>query len=222
MADFLARLREGDQVHPALSSTSAARTVVAVRGSTSSRWPTGWRRWTRRAGSSPDAGQAAPKALPVGDVEAISGCRGARHHPRPCATGRSWRCSTAPVPASPRRSGSTSTTSTWWTAPCCCAARGQGAPGPGRVVRPRGGGRLPRPRPAGAGGDRARHARPLPQRPRRPPLAAVGVGGPGQGGGAGGDHQDVSPHTSATRSRPTSSTVVPTSASCRSCSATRR
>ena len=40
-----------------------------------------------------------------------------------CATGRCSRCSTAPVPASPRRSGSTSTTSTRSTAPCCCAAR---------------------------------------------------------------------------------------------------
>ncbi|MFC6342156.1 site-specific integrase, partial [Nocardioides hankookensis] len=32
VTDFLVRLREGDADHPALSSTSAARTVVAVRG----------------------------------------------------------------------------------------------------------------------------------------------------------------------------------------------
>ena len=32
VAGFLVRLREGDADHPALSSTSAARTVVAVRG----------------------------------------------------------------------------------------------------------------------------------------------------------------------------------------------
>jgi integrase/recombinase XerD len=32
VADFLATLREGDEQHPALSATSAARTVVAVRG----------------------------------------------------------------------------------------------------------------------------------------------------------------------------------------------
>jgi integrase/recombinase XerD len=32
VSGFLVRLREGDADHPALSSTSAARTVVAVRG----------------------------------------------------------------------------------------------------------------------------------------------------------------------------------------------
>ena len=32
MSGFLVRLREGDADHPPLSATSAARTVVAVRG----------------------------------------------------------------------------------------------------------------------------------------------------------------------------------------------
>ena len=32
VAEFLARLREGDDEHPPLAATSAARTLVAVRG----------------------------------------------------------------------------------------------------------------------------------------------------------------------------------------------
>lgn len=69
---FLRALREGDAEHPPLSASSAARTVVAVRG---------FHRFAVReglAGADPSAGvrppppaKRLPKALSVGDVEAI-------------------------------------------------------------------------------------------------------------------------------------------------------
>ena len=70
----------------------------------------------------------------------------------------------------------------------------------------------------------ARHpGRALPQRPRRSAVAPVRLGGAGRRPPTG----PASPGTSrrtrcGTRSRPTCSTAAPTSASCRSCSATRR
>ena len=78
VADFLARLREGDQAHPALSSTSAARTVVAVRG---------FHRFVVADGLAsvdpasavkpPTPAKRLPKALPIADVEAILEAAGA-------------------------------------------------------------------------------------------------------------------------------------------------
>jgi integrase/recombinase XerD len=75
---FLMRLREGDADHPALSSTSAARTVVAVRG---------FHRFAVRDGLSvadpsaavkpPAPAKRLPKALPLADVEAILEAAGA-------------------------------------------------------------------------------------------------------------------------------------------------
>lgn len=72
VTDFLARLREGDPEHLALSASSAARTVVAVRG---------FHAFTVReklAPRSPAAGvkppqapKRLPKALPLSDIEAI-------------------------------------------------------------------------------------------------------------------------------------------------------
>jgi integrase/recombinase XerD len=78
VASFLVRLREGDADHPALSATSAARTVVAVRG---------FHRFCVRDGLAADDPAAAvkpptpakrlPKALPLADVEAILEASGA-------------------------------------------------------------------------------------------------------------------------------------------------
>ena len=75
---FLMRLREGDAEHPALSSTSAARTVVAVRG---------FHRFAVRDGLAaadpaaavkpPAPAKRLPKALPLADVEAILEVAGA-------------------------------------------------------------------------------------------------------------------------------------------------
>lgn len=72
VAAFLVRLREGDRDHPPLSSTSAARTVVAVRG---------FHRFAVRDGLAthdpasavkpPSPTKRLPKALPLADVEAI-------------------------------------------------------------------------------------------------------------------------------------------------------
>ncbi|MFS3130328.1 site-specific tyrosine recombinase XerD [Nocardioides sp. Bht2] len=72
VAAFLMRLREGDADHPPLGSTSAARTVVAVRG---------WHKFAVREGITehdpatavkpPTPAKRLPKALPLSDVEAI-------------------------------------------------------------------------------------------------------------------------------------------------------
>lgn len=69
---FLVRLREGDADHPPLSATSAARTVVAVRGfhkfavadGLATVDPAG-------AVKPPTPAKRLPKALPLADVEAI-------------------------------------------------------------------------------------------------------------------------------------------------------
>ena len=79
MTSFLVRLREGDADHPPLSSTSAARTVVAVRGfhqfavadGLADARPGGRRSSRRRAA------KRLPKALPLSDVEAILDAAGA-------------------------------------------------------------------------------------------------------------------------------------------------
>ena len=78
VAAFLVRLREGDADHPPLGATSAARTVVAVRG---------FHRFAVRDGLAPSDPAAAvkppspakrlPKALPLSDVEAILEAAGA-------------------------------------------------------------------------------------------------------------------------------------------------
>lgn len=78
VASFLVRLREGDDVHPALSSSSAARTVVAVRGfhkfavrdGLTTQDPAG-------AVKPPSPVKRLPKALPLADVEAILDAAGA-------------------------------------------------------------------------------------------------------------------------------------------------
>ena len=72
VAEFLARLREGDDEHPPLAATSAARTLVAVRG---------LHRFLALEGvldadpartvSPPKAPSRLPKAIPVEDVERL-------------------------------------------------------------------------------------------------------------------------------------------------------
>jgi integrase/recombinase XerD len=72
VASFLERLREGGGGHPPLSSTSAARTLVAVRGfhkfavrdGLATKDPAG-------AVKPPTPTKRLPKALPLGDIEAI-------------------------------------------------------------------------------------------------------------------------------------------------------
>ena len=75
---FLAHLREGDENHPPLGASSAARTVVAVRG---------FHKFAVRDGLTttdpasavrpPTAAKRLPKALPLSDVEAILETAGA-------------------------------------------------------------------------------------------------------------------------------------------------
>ena len=72
VADFLVRLREGDPEHPPLSSTSAARTVVAVRGFHKFAMADGLATADPASGVKPPApAKRLPKALPLSDVEAI-------------------------------------------------------------------------------------------------------------------------------------------------------
>ena len=78
VASFLVRLREGDAAHPPLGATSAARTVVAVRG---------FHKFAVRDGLAttdpaasvkpPTPAKRLPKALPLSDVEAILEAAGA-------------------------------------------------------------------------------------------------------------------------------------------------
>jgi integrase/recombinase XerD len=72
VTSFLVRLREGDADHPALSSTSAARTVVAVRGFHKFAVSDGLAAQDPAASVKPPApAKRLPKALPLSDVEAI-------------------------------------------------------------------------------------------------------------------------------------------------------
>ncbi|MDF1606532.1 site-specific tyrosine recombinase XerD [Nocardioides sp. YIM 152315] len=69
---FLVRLREGDAEHPPLSATSAARTVVAVRGFHRFAVADGLAVADPASGVKPPApAKRLPKALPLADVEAI-------------------------------------------------------------------------------------------------------------------------------------------------------
>jgi len=74
VVDFLVRLREGDRQegHPPLSATSAARTVVAVRGFHRFALADGLAPTDPAAGVKPPRpAKRLPKALPLSDVEAI-------------------------------------------------------------------------------------------------------------------------------------------------------
>ncbi|HET8960628.1 site-specific tyrosine recombinase XerD [Nocardioides sp.] len=78
VTSFLVRLREGDAEHPALSSTSAARTVVAVRGFHKFAVSDGLAASDPAASVKPPApAKRLPKALPLSDVEAILEAAGA-------------------------------------------------------------------------------------------------------------------------------------------------
>ncbi|MDF9715217.1 site-specific tyrosine recombinase XerD [Nocardioides sp. ChNu-153] len=78
VADFLVALRTGDDAHPPLGASSAARTLVAVRG---------FHRFALRDGlvthdpaaevKPPTPTKRLPKALPLSDVEAILDAAGA-------------------------------------------------------------------------------------------------------------------------------------------------
>ena len=75
---FLARLREGDADHPPLSASSAARTVVAVRGFHKFAVTDGLAAVDPAGGVRPPRpAKRLPKALPLADVEAILEAAGA-------------------------------------------------------------------------------------------------------------------------------------------------
>jgi integrase/recombinase XerD len=72
VTEFLARLREGDDDHPPLGASSAARTVVAVRGFHKFAVADGLAASDPAAAVKPPSpAKRLPKALPLSDVEAI-------------------------------------------------------------------------------------------------------------------------------------------------------
>ena len=78
VAEFLMSLREGDADHPPLSATSAARTVVAVRGFHKFAVQDGLATTDPASGVKPPTpAKRLPKALPLADVEAILEAAGA-------------------------------------------------------------------------------------------------------------------------------------------------
>jgi integrase/recombinase XerD len=78
VSGFLMRLREGDADHQPLSATSAARTVVAVRGFHRFAVADGLATLDPAGGVKPPAAaKRLPKALPLSDVEAILEAAGA-------------------------------------------------------------------------------------------------------------------------------------------------
>lgn len=78
VADFLMALREGDSEHPALSASSAGRTVVAVRGFHKFAVRDGLIDRDPSSGVKPPApAKRLPKALKLGEVEAILEAAGA-------------------------------------------------------------------------------------------------------------------------------------------------
>ncbi len=82
VTDFLVRLREGDQVHPPLGASSAARTVVAVRGFHKFAVADGLAALDPAAAVKPPSpAKRLPKALPLADVEAILEAAGATGTP---------------------------------------------------------------------------------------------------------------------------------------------
>lgn len=79
---FLVRLREGDADHPPLGSTSAARTIVAVRGFHKFAVLDGLATHDPAASVKPPApAKRLPKALPLSEVEAILEAAGAAGTP---------------------------------------------------------------------------------------------------------------------------------------------
>jgi len=78
ITDFLAWLREGDDDYPPLGASSAARTLVAVRGFHAFAVREGLSRTDpARSVKPPAAAKRLPKALPLADVEAILETAGA-------------------------------------------------------------------------------------------------------------------------------------------------
>ena len=161
VTEFLVRLREGDSDHPPLSSTSAARTVVAVRGFHKFALADGLAATDPASGVKPPApAKRLPKALPLSDVEAIlevgggarddagapgpSTARGALRHGGSHLRGGRARRRRPAVRGGHRRHGREAARQGW-----------QGTRGAGRLVRARGDRRLPRARPSRAGGRRS-------------------------------------------------------------------
>ena len=225
VSEFLARLREGDDDHPPLAATSAARTLVAVRG---------LHRFLALEGvldadparrvSPPKPPSRLPKAIPVEDVERLLEA-----------------ASVGDTPASLRDRALLEVL--YGTGARISEAVGldvDDVEGDDGVVRLRGKGGKERIVPlgsyaadgagrvAGAGapglrGAGGRHARALPQRPRRPAVAAERLGGAAGLRRAGPASGATSRRTRcATRSPRTCSRAAPTCGSCRSCSGTPR
>ena len=186
VSGFLMRLREGDADHPPLSSTSAARTVVAVRGFHKFAVADGLATLDpAERGQASDAGEAvAEGAAPVRRRGDPRGGRRAGHHaraarPRVAGGALRHRC--------PHLRGGRPRHRRHRHRRRHRAAARQGLQGAARADRrlcPRRGRGLPHPGPAhDRRGVDARRSD-VPQLPRRPALSAERLGGAGEGGRA--------------------------------------
>ena len=225
VTEFLVALREGDPDHPPLGAGSAARTVVAVRG---------FHRFAVREGLTqvdpsaavrpPAPAKRLPKALPLADIERIleaAGAPGTALALRDRALlevlyGTGARISEAvglDLDDLDLEQGTV-------------LLRGKGSKERivpvGSYAREAVEAYLVRGRPElSSAGPRA--AGDVPQRPRRPAVAAERLDGAGQGRRAGRRAPPRCRRTRCgTRSPPTCSTAAPTSGWSRSCSGTRR
>ena len=210
---------------------SAARTVVAVRG---------FHRFAVREGLT--AGRPVGRRTPAGAREAAAqGAAAGRHRADPRGGRRAGHGAGAAGPgaaggalrhrrpdlrggrARPRRPRPGDPVSRE-AGPCCCAARAarsgssRSAPTPARRSRPTWCAAA-----RSSAVDRRGTAGGVPERPRRPAVAAERLDGAGQGRRAGRGAPPRCRRTRCgTRSPPTCSTAAPTSGWCRSCSGTPR
>ncbi len=225
VAAFLVGLREGSEAHPPLSATSAARTVVAVRGFHKFAVSDGLATSDPAAAVKPPTpAKRLPKALPLSDVEAILEAAGA---PDTVLALRDRALLEVLYGTGARISEAVGLDiDDLDTVDGTVLLRGKG--GKERLVpvgsyaRDAVAAYLTRARPElvaggpGGSGD-------VPQLPRGPAVTPERVDGAGEGGRAGRVSPRRSPRTPcATPSPPTCSTAVPTSGSSRSCSDTRR
>ena len=230
--------RRTDHARSTCAATSAGLHEAATPRPRS---PGGWRRCAASSASAsakagprrnpakplrnPREAAALPHFLSTDELGRLLEAPAGQATPRACAIGRSWRRCTPPACASASWSASTTATSIWPRA--CVRVRGKGATRAARAAR-----LVRRQGHCDAGSSRARTLQPASQAARRSPVFVNKFGrrlttrsvGPDAGKVPEADRASTgAPRRTrcGTASPRTCSTAAPTSAACRSCSATR-